>query len=90
MDMQDRISQALRCIAFIATAYDQTDAVLLAALGGLKSQIESDIAGLPASRAAAAASHAAYLKRIADNQKAVIATDGKLPEPMNASIGLKV
>ena len=90
MDMQDRVSQTLRCIAFISTAYDYTDEVLLAALGGLKTQIESDIAGLPAARAVAEASHAAYLKRVEDNKAAALAKDGKLPEPTTASFGLKV
>ena len=90
MNVDERLVVAKRAIQFIATKYDETDDVIHNALAELVKEAGDASTNLAANRKAAEAAHAAYLKRVEDNKAAVLATNGVLPPPMNASIGLKV
>jgi hypothetical protein len=89
MNVEERVAQAKLFIRNIATKYDETDDVIHAALADIVKFAGESSATVTDKRAEAEASYAAYLKRVEDNKAAVLATTGKLPEPMNASIGLK-
>jgi hypothetical protein len=88
MDMTDRISQTERCIRFISTKFDETDAELVAALGLLTSFIASEVAAIPTRRAEVAARAAAKAKELEDQKAAIIAAGGTIPPPIQAKIGL--
>ena len=90
MDVNARIEQAKKFITNIATKYDETDDVIHAALADIVKFAGEASAAVAVKRKEAEDAYAAYLKRVEDNKAAVLAKDGKLPEPMNASLGLKV
>lgn len=88
MDMIDRIAQAKRSIAFIATKYDETDAAIDAALGVLAEYLKNEANGVPAGRLAHDNAVAAKAKLVADNLAAHLAAGGKVLPPISGKIGL--
>jgi len=86
MDMVDRIAQSKRGITFIATKFDETNDAIAAAPTELATFIGTEANAIAARRKAYEDKVAAAKKAVEENKAAVLAKDGKLPEPITANL----